>query len=55
MSNNYRLYPLKDIQRQVTRKLDRSPLREQLDELMEVVQRCEAMWAIEERIEGSLG
>ena len=32
---------------------NRGPLRWQLVELMRVVERCEAMWALEERIERS--
>lgn len=30
------------------------PLGDQLVELMAVVRRCEAIWALEDRIEGSL-
>lgn len=55
MSNNYRLYALKMTQRRATRRLTPHPLRDQLAELMQVVQRCEAIWEIERRIEKSLG
>lgn len=51
MSDNYRFYAQKITERRVAR--DRSPLRRQLEELMRVVQRCEAMWALEDRIERS--
>ncbi len=55
MSNNYRLYALKMVQLRATRKLTPHPLRDQLEELLLVVQRCEAIWTIEQRIEKSLG
>lgn len=55
MSNNYRLYDLKMAQLRATRKLTPHPLRDQLEELMQVVHRCEAIWTIERRIEKSLG
>jgi hypothetical protein len=51
MSDNYRLYAQKMTERRTVR--DRGPLRGQLDELMRVVRRCEAMWALEDRIERS--
>ena len=51
MSDNYKLYAQKMADRQETR--NRGPLRWQLVELMRVVQRCEAMWALEDRIEHS--
>jgi hypothetical protein len=51
MSDNYRLYAQKMTERRTAR--DRGPLRGQLDELMRVVRRCEAMWALEDRIERS--
>jgi len=53
MSPNYRSYPQKE-------RKDRAPkdptrtLRGQLEDLMLVVSRCESMWALEDRIEGSL-
>src|SRR5207248_958932 len=51
MSDNYKFYA----QKMAARREDRSrgPLRWQLVELMRVVERCEAMWALEERIERS--
>lgn len=51
MSENYRSYAQKMTERRAAR--DRGPLRGQLDELMRVVRRCEAMWALEDRIERS--
>lgn len=55
MSENYRFYVQKMIEGRVTRPLIRPSLRRDLDELFEVVERCEKIWAIEERIERSLG
>ena len=49
MSDNYKFYAQKMADRRETR--NRGPLRWQLVELMRVVERCEAMWALEERIE----
>ena len=49
MSDNYKFYAQKMADRRESR--NQSPLRWQLVELMRVVQRCEAMWALEERIE----
>ena len=51
MSDNYEFYAQKMADRRETR--NRGPLRWQLVELMRVVQRCEATWALEERIEHS--
>ena len=51
MSDNYKFYAQKMADRRESR--DRGPLRWQLVELMRVVQRCEAMWALEDRIEKS--
>ena len=51
MSDNYKFYAQKMADRRESR--DRGPLRSQLVELMRVVERCEAMWALEERIERS--
>lgn len=51
MSENYRFY------RERTRGQKRRAavrLDLQLEELMEVVRRCEAMWALEDRVERSL-
>ena len=49
MSDNYKLYAQKMADRQEAR--NRGPLRWQRVELMRVVQRCETMWALEDRIE----
>ena len=51
MSDNYKLYAQKMADSREDR--NRSPLRWQLVELMRVVQRCEAMWALEDSIERS--
>jgi hypothetical protein len=55
MSNNYKLYTQKVAEMRATRRSTPHPLRAQLDELLAVVQRCEHLWKIEERIENSLG
>ena len=49
MSDNYKSYALKMEERRTAR--DGGTLRGHLAELMRVVQRCEAMWALEDRIE----
>jgi hypothetical protein len=54
MSVNYRFYPEKEKARRVART-SAPPLRDQLDELLTVVSRCESIWALEDRIEKSLG
>ena len=51
MSDNYKFYTQKIADRREAR--NRGPLRWQLVELMRVVQRCEAMWALEDRIGGA--
>ena len=51
MSDNYTFYAQKMADRREAR--NQGPLRWQLVELMRVVERCEAMWALEERIERS--
>jgi hypothetical protein len=51
MSDNYMFYAQKMADRREAR--DRSPLRLQLAQLMRVVQRCEAQWVLEDRIERS--
>ena len=51
MSDNYKFYAQKMADRRESRT--RGPLRWQLVELMRVVQGCEAMWALEDRIEKS--
>jgi hypothetical protein len=52
MSDNYKFYAQKMADRRESR--DRGPLRAQLEELLRAVKRCEAMWALEERVERSL-
>lgn len=54
MSENYRLYPEKEAAKRAARMVQSHPLRPQLEELLQVVRRCERMWAIEERVEKSL-
>ena len=49
MSDNYKFYAQRIADRREAR--NRGPLRWQLMELMQVVRRCEAMWALEDRIE----
>ena len=49
MSDNYRLYAKKMADLRAHRA--NRPLRRQLAELMEVVQRCEAVWALEDRLD----
>ena len=51
MSDNYKVYAKKMTERRTAR--DQGPLRGQLVELLRVVQRCEAVWALEDRIEHS--
>ena len=51
MSENYKYYAQKLAERQAAR--NQGPLRNQLEDLLRVVQRCEAMWALEDRIERS--
>ena len=51
MSDNYKVYAQKTAARRAAR--DSGPLRAHLTELLRVVQRCESMWALEDRIERS--
>gem|GEM_PF-2049852 len=51
MSDNYKFYAQKMAERRAAR--ERGPLRSQLVDLLRVVQRCEARWALEDRIERS--
>jgi len=51
MSDNNKVYKQKMSERRTVR--DRGALPGQLVELLRVVQRCEAMWALEDRIERS--
>lgn len=52
MSENYKYYAQKLAEREATR--NQGPLRRQLEDLLRVVKRCEAMWALEDRIERAL-
>jgi hypothetical protein len=49
MSENYRYYAQKLVERRATQST--GSLRGQLYDLLRVVKRCEAMWALEDRIE----
>ena len=51
MSENVRFYQQKMAARRADRDLDRSPLRKQLREIFGVVAECEAIWALEDRID----
>ena len=57
MSDNYRLYPQKMSEQKAARDATSQPLRDQLrdqlEELYEVVSWCERIWKIEDRIERS--
>jgi hypothetical protein len=50
MSENYRFYVAKMAERRA-QLVSSQVLRAQLDELFFLVHRCEAMWALEDRIE----
>ena len=50
MSENYRFYVTKMAEAR-TRRIASAGLRRQLEEIFLVVQRCEAMWALEVRFE----
>jgi hypothetical protein len=50
VSENYRSYIQKMVELR-TRRAQNRPLRSHLAELLEVVQECEARWALEERID----
>ena len=54
MSENYRRYPEKEAAKRAERMLETRPLRPQLEELLQVVRRCDQIWAIEERVEKAL-
>lgn len=51
MSENYRFYVAKMNERRARRRSAAEPLQLQLAELFSTIARCEAMWALEERIE----
>lgn len=50
MSENCRFYAEKMVARRA-RLAETVEVRRQMTELLRVVQRCEAMWALEERVE----
>jgi hypothetical protein len=50
MSENYRFYVAKMLERRAV-PANTAELRWQLAELLDVVQHCEAIWALEDRIE----
>jgi hypothetical protein len=50
MSENYHYYVEKVAEARRTRALDH-PLQSQIDELFRMVRECEAMWALQDRIE----
>lgn len=52
MSENYKYYTRKLAEREAAR--NQGPLQRQLRDLLRVVKRCEAMWALEDRIERAL-
>ena len=54
MSENYKWYIEKVAEVREARIANR-PLRHELEELFEVVRKCEAMWALEDRIERASG
>ena len=54
MSDNYRFYAQKISEQRAARGSTRPDLRQQLEELLDVVVRCETIWAIEDRVERSL-
>jgi len=54
MSDNYRFYKQKAAESRSSRHTDR-PLGDQLDELLEVVRWCEAVWAVEDRLDRQIG
>jgi hypothetical protein len=57
MSDNYRLYQQKMSEQKAERDSESQPLRDQLrdqlEELYDVVRWCERIWSIEDRIERS--
>ncbi len=55
MSDNYKSYAQKMAQLKAERAAAPHPLREALEELLMSVKWCETIWAIEDRIEKSLG
>jgi hypothetical protein len=54
VSENNRFYEQKMVERRDSRPLNR-PLREHLEEILRVVRDCEAIWALEDRIDRQLG
>jgi hypothetical protein len=55
MSDNYRFYAEKMMKRRAAATASSQRLHEQLQELLAVVRRREAIWALEDRIERSFG
>ena len=53
MSDNYKVHAQKMTERRAAAR-DRSPLGGHLIVLMRVVERCESIWALEDRLERSL-
>lgn len=51
MSENARFYRQKMEAQRASRHLDRRPLRNQLLEILAVVEECERRWALEDRIQ----
>jgi hypothetical protein len=50
MSDNYHQYPVKIAERRERRAVS-AELERHVSEIVETIRRCEAMWALEERIE----
>ena len=53
MSDNFRFYAEKMAERRARPQISESLLR-QLDEIFRLIRHCEAIWAVEERIEKQL-
>jgi len=51
MSSNYKFYAQKLAERRASQH--QGPLRAQLEELLRVVEQCEAIWSLQDRIERS--
>jgi hypothetical protein len=55
MSENYRFYAAQVQKNRIAARASTPVLREELTQLLLVVRRCEAIWAVEDRIERGLG
>jgi hypothetical protein len=55
LSDNYKRYVQRMAELKAERAVASGPLRQQLEELLMAVRWCENVWAIEDRIEKSLG